>query len=490
MSDVASEGEHNVIVRTAREWREVGVRQVARRTEATLAAAAIVLACGSGIAWSADAVGAAPARVASPECTVTFPNGATNTALLQLQGGEVLCDGGMFTNKNWITVANGGSAVIEVAHLVNDGGISVPAHTSLELTSDPSNLVGATLTGGSWLIAGMANIPGEIATLSARMILSGDGELEDSTAGTNAMGTLAKISADGTFELDHSAYLQTGSVVSEGKIVLGTEGDSGDAVNWQDSGTFAMSGGSFTFLDPNSCINVGSREFTITGGTMSGYGMLTGTVSVSGSAVFAPTLSGGQAAFWLNGSYTQTGGVFEDSVADPTGTPAVGNLAVSGPVTLGGTLAVQSSGDRPAEGTSLPIIGGSSLNGHFSAVHNSGVAGFSVADGTSSAAIVTMASAPPSSPRIGVARVAGTDGATVEWNAPASNGGEPLTGYVISAAPACACKGLTAGPSAKSAVVTGLVAGATYTFVVEAVNSVGTGVASSASNPVTVPKHP
>lgn len=475
-------------VRIARARRTFGGHVVARRAEATLAAAAIVLACGSGIAWSAVAVDAAPAGVASPECTVTFPNGATNTAVLQLQDDEVLCDGGTFTNKSWITVANGGSAVIEVAHLVNDGGISVPAKTSLQFTSDPSNLVGTTLTGGSWIVAGMASIPGEVATLSARLILSGEGELEDSTTGTNAVGTLAKISADATFELGHSAYLQTGSVVSEGKIVLGTEGDSGDAVNWQDSGTFAMTGGSFTFLDPNSCINVGSRQFTITGGTMSGYGMLTGTVSVSGSAVFAPTLSGGQAAFWLNGSYTQTGGVFEDSVSDPTGTPAVGNLAVSGPVTLGGALALQSSGNRPTAGTSLPIIGGSSLSGHFSAVHNSGVAGFSVADGTSSAAIVTMATAPPSSPRIGPARVAGADGATVEWYPPVSNGGQPVTGYVISALPACACKGLTAGPLAKSTVVTGLVAGTTYTFVVEAVNSVGTGAASSPSNPVAVPK--
>jgi hypothetical protein len=54
------------------------------------------------------------------------------------------------------------------------------------------------------------------------------------------------------------------------------------------------------------------------------------------------------------------------------------------------------------------------------------------------------------------------------------------------ASPACAtCTGLTAGATATSTVVSGLRAGTSYTFVVEARNSVGTGVPSVATNAVT-----
>jgi fibronectin type III domain protein len=66
-------------------------------------------------------------------------------------------------------------------------------------------------------------------------------------------------------------------------------------------------------------------------------------------------------------------------------------------------------------------------------------------------------------------------GALVSWRPPATNGGSPLTGYVIKASPG----GKTVHTLAvTSFLVGGLRNGATYTFTVAAVNKSGAGTAS------------
>jgi hypothetical protein len=86
-------------------------------------------------------------------------------------------------------------------------------------------------------------------------------------------------------------------------------------------------------------------------------------------------------------------------------------------------------------------------------------------------------------------RVAGTSGknaVTVTWTAPASNGGAPILGYeVVAAPPAATCS--TSG--ATRCTVTGLSGGTPYTFQVRARNSAGWGPLSTSSAPVT-PKGP
>jgi Fibronectin type III domain len=88
----------------------------------------------------------------------------------------------------------------------------------------------------------------------------------------------------------------------------------------------------------------------------------------------------------------------------------------------------------------------------------------------------------PCVPAIGTA-VAGDGSATVSWTAPASNGGVALTGYTVMASPGNAT--VTVGGSATSAVVPGLANGTSYTFTVQANNSVGSSPPSAISNAVT-----
>jgi Ca2+-binding RTX toxin-like protein len=92
----------------------------------------------------------------------------------------------------------------------------------------------------------------------------------------------------------------------------------------------------------------------------------------------------------------------------------------------------------------------------------------------------------PDAPTIGTA-VAGNASATVNWTAPADDGGSAITGYEVDVRTGTTLvrtvTGLPATPT--STQVTGLTNGTAYTFVVRAVNAVGTSPSSAASNAVT-----
>jgi hypothetical protein len=85
---------------------------------------------------------------------------------------------------------------------------------------------------------------------------------------------------------------------------------------------------------------------------------------------------------------------------------------------------------------------------------------------------------------------AGNKKVVVRWTAPASDGGSPITGYVVTPS-----RGKTKQPpitlnsTDTTTTVTGLANGATYTFKVAAVNAAGTGAESAASASV-IPKGP
>src|SRR5207245_9908986 len=92
----------------------------------------------------------------------------------------------------------------------------------------------------------------------------------------------------------------------------------------------------------------------------------------------------------------------------------------------------------------------------------------------------------PAPPPNGTATAANRH-ATESWTAPA-NWGSPITSYTVTpyigTAPQTPTV-FTGGPPATSATVTGLGGGTTYTFTVAAINSIGTGAESAASNAVT-----
>ena len=94
------------------------------------------------------------------------------------------------------------------------------------------------------------------------------------------------------------------------------------------------------------------------------------------------------------------------------------------------------------------------------------------------AQLPSLSPAPPTN----VAATAGDGDATVSWSAPA-DGGSSITQYTATSSPGSLSA--TVDGSTLSATVTGLANDTTYTFVVTAVNAVGTSDPSAASNAVT-----
>jgi len=72
----------------------------------------------------------------------------------------------------------------------------------------------------------------------------------------------------------------------------------------------------------------------------------------------------------------------------------------------------------------------------------------------------------------------------VTWTAPSSNGGSPITSYVVTPSSGSPVT-VTGSPPATSTVVTGLANGTPVTFTVAAVNNIGTSAPSAPSNSVT-----
>ena len=94
------------------------------------------------------------------------------------------------------------------------------------------------------------------------------------------------------------------------------------------------------------------------------------------------------------------------------------------------------------------------------------------------APVETLAPSPPAN----VKATAGVGMATVSFDPPKTNGGKPVTVYTVTAYPG---RIMTRGATSPIEV-RGLKSGETYTFTVSAGSVIGTGLASEASNWVTV----
>jgi hypothetical protein len=102
-------------------------------------------------------------------------------------------------------------------------------------------------------------------------------------------------------------------------------------------------------------------------------------------------------------------------------------------------------------------------------------------------AVTPTASEAPDVPTA-VSAQADTRSADVSWTAPADDGGSAITGYRITPYVGAAAQSpTTVGASTTATHVTGLTNGTAYTFRVQAINAIGAGAASAASNAV-VPK--
>lgn len=184
---------------------------------------------------------------------------------------------------------------------------------------------------------------------------------------------------------------------------------------------------------------------------------------------------------------SSTVGGVPDPPTSAVGTRGNGQVSVAfTPPVNGGSsaiidyTAISTPGSFTATGSGSPLVVTGLANGtaYTFTVHARNTQGNS-SESVASAAVTpaTVPGAPT-----GVTAAAGNASAVVTFSAPASTGGDAITGYTVTAS-----TGPTGTGAGSPITVSGLTNGVAVTFTVTATNTVGTGAASSASTPAVYP---
>ncbi|MCX7922339.1 MAG: DUF4347 domain-containing protein [Clostridia bacterium] len=223
--------------------------------------------------------------------------------------------------------------------------------------------------------------------------------------------------------------------------------------------------------------------------------------NISGATTDTLTITNAQAADAGNYTVVITNGAGDvtSNVATLTVNPAVpsapiGVMATGGnaKVTLNWSSVSGATGYKIYQSTTagsyesvLSTVGGSVYSYEATGLTN-GVTYYFVIKATNaggespnSAEVSAVPKTVPGAPT-NVSAIAGNGQATVSFSAPTDNGGSPITGYVVTSNPG----NITATGTGTSITVAGLTNGTSYTFTVKAVNVVGNGLDSAASNAI------
>jgi hypothetical protein len=151
---------------------------------------------------------------------------------------------------------------------------------------------------------------------------------------------------------------------------------------------------------------------------------------------------------------------------------------------IGGTAqAAQTFNSAATTETVVSLTNGTTYTFKVAAINSAGTGAQSAASNSVTPATV------PNAPTIGTA-TAGIASATVTWTTP-GNGGNAITGYVVTPYIAGVAQATqTFNSTAITETVTGLTNNTAYTFTVAAINGIGTGTQSGASNSITTPTTP
>ncbi len=405
---------------------------------------------GNGEVYRSTDEGATFSRVGAvprlPKCLQASPTFATDHRIYACTSGGVYVSTDLGTT--WTPTAS--LAVNGLAISVRTG----VSETWLAATS--SGLYRSTNQGTSWTrvtlpspfptsgsVLAVAASPPSTAAGTVLVTVKGRGLLRSTNGGTSFTAAASAL-LDANEQLDNFNYKATASPIvfspafSTDQTVFGFSNDhllrsTDGGVSWQQV-TFPRSlhTGPFPVLPSAPVIGTASAS------------------SGSASVAFTPSADGGSPVLQFDGTCTST-----DGGATATGSGLTSPVVVSG-LTNGrtytcrvtATTGIGTSASSEASNTILPL-------------------------------------GPPGAPTAATA-VAGNGQATVSWVAPASDGGVPITGYVVTPYIGLYPLSPSTFPStATSQVVTGLANGTAYRFKVAAINAVGTGATSTVSNLVT-----
>ena len=357
-----------------------------------------------------------------------------------------------------VATAGAGQASVSFTAPLGNGGSAITGYT---VTSSPGGLT-ATCTTSPCVITGLTNGTAYTFTVHATNAIGNSPESSASTAVTplsvpGAPTSVSAVPGDG-----HATVTFTPPA-----------GNGGSAIT---SYTVISSPGGLTATCATSpCVVTGLTNGTAYTFTVRATNVVGNSAASAPSSPVVPANVPGMPTAVVAIAGAGQASVAFSPPSDDGGSPITGYTITSSP------------GGVTATCTTSPCVITGLTNGtaYTFTVYATNPVGSS-AESAASAAVTPVAV--PGAPTA-VTATAGAGQAAVAFTAPVDDGGSPITGYLVTAAPG----GLTATCATSPCTVTGLTNGASYTFTVQAINAVGDSAASTptaAVTPATLPGAP
>ena len=218
-------------------------------------------------------------------------------------------------------------------------------------------------------------------TLHGATTVQGSGEVE--LSGTTTLNNLGTLTMQGGTTIGGSVCCVAPDNLTNGgtlTVAAGTKTATITNMAFSNSGTVKITGGTLFVNSVSYHQSAGStqlaggslsaaQQINIAGGTLSGFGAITGSVHNAGTV--SPSTTGG--VLKISGTYQQTSaGVLSSVITGTSPGTKFGQLSVGGQATLAGTLKVSTgNGFTPSHGESFSVLLYQSRSGKFSTTSGS-----------------------------------------------------------------------------------------------------------------------
>ncbi|HEV2489791.1 MAG TPA: hypothetical protein VGT03_08280 [Candidatus Acidoferrales bacterium] len=248
----------------------------------------------------------------------------------------------------------------------NSGTLTVNPGSTLQIMGVFKNLSsGGTLTGGTYKVSGILQLPGDITTNAAKLTLTGTASQIQDASAANALSKLAANAASGGITLASNQNFTTSVAFSNAGMVKVPTGSTFTSASYtQTAGTTTL-GGTLTTSPPSGAIAINGGSVFGGGGTLAADVSSGGTITPAASSTATGKLI-------VNGTYTQNStGALDIRIASALKSS---QIVVSGAATLGGTLNIsRPTSFIPAMNAKFKILTCSSRTNMFSTVNGAGI---------------------------------------------------------------------------------------------------------------------
>ena len=296
---------------------------------------------------------------------------------------NICCEGTSgIVNSGTIEASNGGLVqFLPYNSFSNTGTLTAAAKSTINITNNApfTNLSNGTLTGGTYNVTGILQIPGNITTNDARITLTGKAS-QILNPSTNALTGFLTNASKGSFDLKAGqTFTSAGTFTNQGTISIGkgstfTVGSGGSYLQTEGKttvdGKLSLSNSEGRTDEPASDSDPGAAGVRIVKGSLLGNGgTIAAHVSSSGTLIPADSLTT-TGKLQITGGYTQSSAGALDANIAGANSGQFNVLNVTSTATLGGTLNIKLLKNFvPLIGAEFEILTAKHVSGTFATVN-------------------------------------------------------------------------------------------------------------------------